>query len=233
MTRSSSRMCACTRRGRRRCSRRRRRRNGRTQAGAVCRSISTRARRGYMQQRPRRPRIQRRRLIPRPMPDWTAASCARYGSSLDSSASACAISGAYHAFFTFYLFLILILILILIFFWLVGTSAIRMARARSIARRLRAGWRGSTRSCGGRRCLVVLALAPAGAPRVPAGHCGQSPPVRFSAEFDKEAIILGPYYCNTVTYHTPNIPPSSLCALQSSLSEHCIKTPHHILVHNS
>jgi len=67
-------------------------------------------------------------------------------------------------------------------FVLAGMSAIRMARVRSIATRLRAGWCGLlTRSSGRLNCLVALALA--GTPRVPPGHCGRSLLVRSSAEF--------------------------------------------------
>ena len=64
---------------------------------------------------------------------------------------------------------------------LVGMSAIRMARVRSIATRLRVGWGGSTKSSGRLNCLVAPVLA--GTPRVPPGHCGRSLLVRSSAEF--------------------------------------------------
>jgi hypothetical protein len=47
-------------------------------------------------QRPRRPRqCQRQRQNPHLTPNWTDASCARYGSSLDSRPSACATSGTH------------------------------------------------------------------------------------------------------------------------------------------
>src|SRR5579863_6574358 len=108
------------------------------------------------------------------------ASCARYGSSLDSRLSACATSGAYFSSHPTYsppsdFFSDL---------FLVGMSAIRMERVHWIAMRLRVGWRGSMRNCGDRNCLVVrVVVVRAGTPRVLRGQYSQSLPVRSSAEF--------------------------------------------------
>jgi hypothetical protein len=63
-------------------------------------------------------------------------------------------------------------------FCFVGMSATRMGRARLIATRLRAGWRGLMSTCVGHRCSVALVLARA---RVRA-HRGRFLLVRFYAE---------------------------------------------------
>jgi hypothetical protein len=89
------------------------------------------------------------------------------------------------------------------FFVLLGMSVIRMGRARLIAMHLRAGWAGSTRSCGGRMYLDAQA------PGVLRILWGRFLLVRSSAEvYEKDIVTLHmPRTLLLSTYYSTVIPP--------------------------